>query len=101
MLRFRVKLDPWPCSENKNYHLNSVHMDRFAHASIYLRIRKFAYVCKLEHVCALTHVSKRYSIYKRFTFALGREQEQISICIYANFTHVQMWSCIRYVELLL
>ena len=30
-----------------------------------------------------------------FTFATGWDQVQISICIYANFTYVQIWSCER------
>ena len=44
--------------------LSPVHMDRFAHVSIYLRIRKFAYECKLTHVYAFTHMNKLYSIAK-------------------------------------
>ena len=70
--------------------ISPVHMDRFAHVSIYLCVCKLAYVCELAH--ALTYVSNLYSICNYFTFALGGDQRQISICIYVDFIHVQIWS---------
>ena len=56
----------------------------FAHASIYLRIRKFAYVCKLAQcVRSYSPIWVNFTL-AFFTFALDRGQVQISICIHAT-----------------
>ena len=66
-------------------------MVRFAHVSIYLYTQIFIYA-NVYDVYDRTHVSKLYSIHNYFTSALGGDKVQISICKYADFTHVQTWS---------
>ena len=67
---FTAQSTQWDHVERGQFTKSPVHRDRFTHVSIYLRIRKFAYVCKLAHVYAFTHVSKLYTIRNFFLLHL-------------------------------
>ena len=67
-------------------------MERFAYVCIYLHLCKFTHVCKSVHVNGFTHVCKICSICKGFQFATSQDQVQMFVCIYANFTRMQILS---------
>ena len=74
-------------------HIHVTLFIRCANLHTYLHMSKIAYVSKLDHVNAFTYVSKIYFICNYFTFAPGRDQMQISVCMHVNCIHVEIWPC--------